>query len=129
MPGAEIARPPVHRITVAQLAFLVPLCLFVAVFDKVCAYSTASGGLVAIIPQAWFAGRAFRIQGARAARTIARNSYAGETGKFLLSAVGFAVVFATLRPIDGLSVFAGYLAMLAVQITGSWLLLRQQAAQ
>jgi len=29
-----------------------------------------------------------------------------------------------LRPIDGLAVFAGYLVMLAIQITGSWLLLR-----
>jgi len=45
-------------------------------------------------------------------------------GKFLLSVAGFAVVFATLRPIDGLAVFAGYLVMLAIQITGSWLLLR-----
>jgi ATP synthase protein I len=33
------------------------------------------------------------------------------------------VVFAALRPISGLAVFAGYLAMLAIQIIGSWLLL------
>jgi ATP synthase protein I len=45
-------------------------------------------------------------------------------GKFLLSVAGFAVVFATLRPIDGLAVFAGYLVMLVVQIIGSWMLLR-----
>ena len=61
--------------------------------------------------------------GASAARAIARSSYAGEVGKFLLSVAGFAVVFALVRPIDGLAVFAGYLAMLAIQITGSWLLL------
>lgn len=129
MPGAEIARPPVHRITLAQLALLIPLCLFLlAAFDEVRAYSVACGGLVAIVPQVWFMGRAFRNRGAQAASVIARSSYAGEIGKFLLSAVGFALIFATLRPIDGLAVFAGYLAMLAVQITGSWLLLRQQAA-
>lgn len=129
MPGAEIARPPVHRITLAQLAFLVPLCLLQAVFDEVRAYSMASGGLVAIVPQAWFASRAFRRRGAQAARVIARNSYAGEVGKFLLSAVGFAMIFAMVRPIDGLAVFVGYLAMLAIQIVGSWLLLRRQAAK
>ncbi len=125
MPGAEIERPPVHRITLAQLAILVPLCLLLLAYDKVCAYSVASGGLVAIIPQAYFAALAFRWRGARSAQAIARSSYAGEVGKFLLSVAGFAVVFATVRPIDGLAVFVGYLAMLAIQITGSWLLLRQ----
>jgi ATP synthase protein I len=124
MPGAEIARPPVHRITLAQLALLVPICLVTVVFDKVIAYSMLCGGLIAIVPQAWFATIAFRRRGARSARAIARSSYAGEVGKFLLSVAGFAAVFAAVRPIDGLAVFAGYLAMLAIQITGSWLLLR-----
>ena len=124
MAGAEITRPPVHRITLAQLALLVVICLVLAVFDKVCAYSLASGGLIAIVPQAYFASRAFRWRGAKSARAIARSSYVGEVGKFLLSVAGFAAVFAVVRPIDGLAVFIGYLAMLIVHITGSWLLLR-----
>jgi ATP synthase protein I len=94
-------------------------------FDEVRAYSTLSGGLVAILPQAWFALVAFRRRGARTARSMARSAYAGEVGKFVLSMAGFAAVFAALRPVDGVSVFAGYLAMLAVQISGSWWLLRQ----
>ena len=125
MTGAEIARPPVHRITLAQLALLVPLCLILLASDKVRAYSVLSGGLIAIVPQAYFAQLAFRWRGARSARAIARSSYAGEMGKFFLSVAGFAVVFAHVRPIDGLAVFAGYLAMLVIQITGSWLLLRR----
>jgi ATP synthase protein I len=80
--------------------------------------------MIAILPQAYFALVAFRRRGAKSARAIARASYAGEVGKFLLSVAGFAVVFATLRPIDGLAVFAGYLVMLVVQIIGSWMLLR-----
>jgi ATP synthase protein I len=124
MAGAEIARPPVHRITLAQLAFLVPFCLLLLVYDEVLAYSVLSGGLVAVAPQAWFAGRVFRRRGASSARAIARSSYAGEIGKFVLSVAGFAAVFAILRPVDGLAVFAGYLAMLALQIAGSWMLLR-----
>ena len=126
MSGAEISRPPVHRITLAQVAVLVPLCLVVSSVDGVKAYSILAGGLIAIIPQAWFARMAFRRSGARAARDIARLSYAGEIGKFLLSMAGFAVVFATVRPIDGLAVFAGFIAMLVIQITGSWLLLHRQ---
>jgi len=123
MPGAEIARPPVHRITLAQLAILTLLCLPLWAIDLVFAWSLAAGGLIAIIPQAYFARLAFRWRGAKSARAVARSSYAGEIGKFLLSVAGFAVVFATVRPISGLAVFAGYLAMLAIQIIGSWLLL------
>ena len=123
MAGAELARPPVHRITLAQLALLVLVCLPLLAYDPVIAWSLAAGGLIAIIPQAYFAHLAFRWRGAKSARAMARSSYAGEIGKFLLSVAGFAVVFAAVRPIHGLSVFIGFLVMLAIQIVGSWLLL------
>lgn len=125
MPGADILRPPVHRITLAQLAILVLLCLILLASDKVRAYSVLSGGLIAILPQAYFAALAFRWRGARSARAIARSSYVGQVGKFLLSVAGFAAVFIALRPINAPAVFAGYLLMLVIQITGSWLLLRR----
>jgi len=89
----------------------------------VVAYSVLCGGLIAIVPQAYFATLAFRWRGAQSARAIARSSYAGVMGKFLLSVAAFALVFAVVRPIDGPAVFMGYLAMLVAQITGSWLLL------
>jgi ATP synthase protein I len=123
MAGAEIARPPVHRITLAQLAILIMVCLPLLAYQEVIAWSLAAGGMIAVVPQAYFATLAFRRRGASSAKAIARSSYAGETGKFLLSIAGFAVVFATVRPISGPAVFAGYLAMLTVQIIGSWLLL------
>ena len=123
MTGAEITRPPVHRITLTQLALLALLCMGLLAFDKVVAYSVLCGGLIAIVPQAYFATLAFRWRGAQSARAIARSSYAGVMGKFLLSVAAFALVFAVVRPIDGPAVFMGYLAMLVTQITGSWLLL------
>ena len=123
--GAEIARPPVHRITLAQLAVLVPLCLVTwLATDSVSAYSLLCGALVCILPQAWFASIAFRRRGARRAQVAARMVYAGELGKFLLSVAGFAMVFAMVRPIDAPAVFAGFLCMLGIQIFGSWRLLR-----
>ena len=125
MTGAEIKRPPVHRITLAQLAGLALLCcLLLWKSTQVIAVSVFFGGLVAIVPQAYFAALAFRRRGARSARLIARSGYVGEIGKFFLSVAGFAAIFAAVRPIDGLAVFAGYVAMLALHITGSWLLLR-----
>ena len=125
MAGAEILRPPVHRISLAQLAVLVLLCLILLPSDEVRAWSVASGGLIAILPQAYFAALAFRWRGAKSARAIARSSYVGQAGKFLLSFACFAAVFVALRPIDAPAVFAAYLLMLAIQITGSWLLLRR----
>tara|TARA_R110002111_G_scaffold222619_1_gene284646 strand:- start:241 stop:696 length:456 start_codon:yes stop_codon:yes gene_type:complete len=123
MNSAGIARPPVYRITLVQLALLVMFGLAALAFDAVAAYSVVSGGLIAIVPQAYFAALAFRWQGARSASAIARASYAGEVGKFLLSIAGFALVFAVVRPLNSPAVFTGYLAMLVTQITGSWLLL------
>lgn len=123
--GAEIARPPVHRITLAQLVLLPLICAGMWLLrGQLSAVSVLCGGLVAILPQAYFAARAFRWRGASAARQIARASYAGEIGKFILSVAGFALVFAAVRPIEGAAVFIGYLAMLLIQIIGSWLLLR-----
>jgi len=122
--GAEIERPPVFRITATQLIALALASAALLALDTVWAYSVLSGGLIAVLPQAYFAARAFRWRGARSAQAIAKSSYAGLVGKFIFSAAGFAVVFATLRPIEGLAVFVGYLAMLAIQIIGSWLLLK-----
>jgi ATP synthase protein I len=124
MTGGEITRPPIHRIAVAQLIVLVLVGFILLMFDQVKAYSLLSGGLIAIVPQAYFAARVFRLTGAKSAKAIARASYSGEIGKFVLTTAGFAAVFAIISPINGLSVFIGYMIMLAIQITGSWLLLR-----
>lgn len=126
MSGAEIARPPIYRITLVQLVVLALFCLVLAAVGKVeFAYSFFCGGAVAILPQAYFATRAFRWRGARSAQAIARAGYSAEVGKFVLSVAGFALVFALVRPIHGPAVFAGYLLMLVIQITGSWLLIRR----
>jgi ATP synthase protein I len=126
--GATIGKTPVFRITMAQVVLLAPMSVALAYWDRAWALSVFCGGLVAVVPQAWFATRTFRYRGARSARAVARAGYAGEVGKFLLSAAGFAAVFILLRPVAGAAVFAGYLLMLAIQITGSWMLLRQAPA-
>ena len=125
MACAAILLPPLHLIPLVQLAILVFLCLVLLASDKVVAWSVFSGGLIAVLPQAYFAALAFRWRGATSARAIARSAYVGQVGKFLLSLAGFAAVFVALRPIDAPAVFAGYLLMLVIQITGSWLLLRR----
>lgn len=118
--------PPVHRISLVQLLALPLLVAWVwQVGGEVSARSLAAGALVAIVPQAWFAARVFRWRGARAAPRVVQSALSGEVGKFFLSVAGFAAVFSLLRPVDGAAVFGGYIAMLAIQISGGWLLLRR----
>lgn len=124
MRGAEISRPPAHRVTLAQLLVLLLIWLGLVSWDQEVAHSALLGGLVAVLPQAWFTHRVFRRQGARAAKQIARTSYAAEVGKFFMAVAGFALVFALVRPIIGWAVFAAYGVMLIIQVIGAWYLLR-----
>ena len=124
MRGAEISRPPAYRISLAQLLALLLFCLGLASWDPIAAWSALWGGLVAVVPQAWFAYKVFRRRGARAAQEIARASYVAEVGKFFMAVAGFALVFALVRPIEGWAVFAAYGVMLIVQVIGAWYLLR-----
>jgi ATP synthase protein I len=93
-------------------------------WDEPAANSFLLGGLILIVPNAWFALSVFRWRGASVARQAVRASYAAEIGKFLLTIAGFAVVFATVRPLAAWAVFTGYVAMLVAQIVGAWMLLR-----
>jgi ATP synthase protein I len=80
--------------------------------------------LVAVAPHAWFALGVFRWRGASNVQRAVRAGYASEIGKFLLTIAGFALIFALVRPVQGWAVFAGYGAMLVIQIVGAWWLLR-----
>ena len=121
---AGISKPPVYRITVVQLTVLLGLWAALTLWNSVAALSAGLGGLVAVIPNAWFARGVFRWRGANLARRAVQASYGAEIGKFLLSVAGFALIFARVRPIEGWAVFAGYGLMLALQIIGAWWLLR-----
>lgn len=117
--------PPVHNITLTQLAVLLPSLAVVAwLFDRTSAVSFAAGAAVSILPQAWFAVLVFGFRQRRSLQRAARGAYAAHAGKFLLSAAGFALVFALLRPVSAPAVFAGFGIMWTLQTVGSARLLR-----
>jgi len=73
----------------------------------------------------YFALRLFYRSGSRPAVDSARSAYAAAGGKFALTALGFAALFAGLRPIAPLAVFAGYCVMWLVHtVILAWLLRR-----
>lgn len=96
---------PFHRLAVfpvllAQFVILLIAALALWYWHGVVAgYSGLCGGLIALLPNMYFAHRAFRFSGARAAQAIVRSFYAGEAGKLILTAVLFALTFAGVQPI------------------------------
>jgi ATP synthase protein I len=66
------------------------------------------GGVIVWLPNCYFAFRAFRHRGARAARLIVRSFYAGAAGKMLLSAGMFTLVFVNVKPLNAPAVFLGF---------------------
>jgi len=86
--------------------------------------SLLCGAACALVPQAWFALRMHRAVRESATRA-ARRSLVAEAGKFGLSAVAFATVFAVIRPPQPLLVFVGFGALWLLQIGDSVRLLRR----
>lgn len=113
----RIARPPLLKIFAIQCVVLVLATITVFFpFDWVEAYSAFVGGLISIVPNAYFARQAFRYSGALYAREVNQAFYRGEVGKYATTVILFAVVFAALSPLNVLFLFLAYLAALLLNI-------------
>ena len=118
-PGRSIDRPPIVKVALIQFAVIVLVSCGLWLVDPILSYSLGLGGLVALIPQLYFAVKVFRYTGAGSATQIARSSYAGEVGKFALSAAGFGLIFALVRPLQSEAVFAGFVVGMIIQLYGN----------
>ena len=108
-------RLPVFPVLLAQLAVI--LLAAAALFGwrgAVSGYSGLCGGLIAWLPNLYFAHKAFRFSGARAAQSIVRSFYAGEAGKLILTAVLFALAFVVVKPLEAPLLFGVFLLALSV---------------
>ena len=109
MPRWSIWR--VLRLEAALFALAVGIASF---FEPAVGRSVAAGGLIFLLPHAWFAERALRRQGARAAREVAQGFYRAEAGKFLLTAAGFAAAFASLGSAQAGVLLSAYVVLYVV---------------
>ncbi|MET1079566.1 MAG: F0F1 ATP synthase subunit I [Pseudomonas sp.] len=99
-------RWPVFPVLLAQgVVLLIASVVLWQLLGTVSGYSGLCGGLIAWLPNLYFAYKAFRFSGARAAQAIVRSFYAGEAGKLILTAVLFALTFAGVKPLEALAVF------------------------
>ena len=98
-----------------QLVFLVPVSLILLMTDKVIAYSFVFGGLVYMLPNLYFVHYAFRYTDAKASAWIARSFSWGESGKLVLAALGFLMVFRLVDPLNTAALMTGFCCMIVLQ--------------
>ena len=112
----NLKAPPVYKIIVAQ--FIATLLAALGAFvlkGGVTGYSVFLGGMASVLPNAYFAIKAFRYGGARQMPQVLKSFYVGESGKIIITAAMFALVFAGIKPLNEFAVIISYILIL---ITG-----------
>lgn len=116
---------PLKSILLLLAAELVALGLFVFlvwVVQPSWAVSTAAGGLVFVLPNTYFTVYALPSMGNHRERWFLNAFFRGQSGKWMLTAVGFALVFKFVQPLHSPAMFSGFGAvMLAHLILVAWL--------
>ena len=107
-----LARPALGKVLALDAVMLLLAVIVAWCLDAATARSILLGGLIFLLPQAWFGWRAFRVRGAAAAREVAQGFYRAEAGKFLLVSAGFASAFTVAGPVDALWLIGAYTTML-----------------
>jgi ATP synthase protein I len=111
-----IEAPPVGRIAKTQMLILFVFVVVVAPLSIKTSYSVLLGGIIQIVPQAYFSLLAFRYAGARQVPKILSAIQKGEAGKLLITALLFGLSFGFIGPLlDVPALFFAYGAMIIVQ--------------
>jgi len=108
-----IQQPGFPVLLVQAIVCLLVTLLFFLSKGLIAGYSALLGGMIALLPNAFFAYKAFRYFGARSARDIVQSIWSGAMGKWILTAVLFALVFVGIRQLDIAALFVGYLLAVA----------------
>ncbi|ENO15342.1 F0F1 ATP synthase subunit I [Marinobacter nanhaiticus D15-8W] len=112
-----IHRPPVLRWLAFQTGIVILIGLAFLFKSTVASYSAFLGGFIFVLPNAYFARKAFRHAGARSAKQIVSSFYQGEAGKLILCAVLFTMAFKWIQPLDVAALFLTF----AIMLVTNWL--------
>jgi ATP synthase protein I len=104
-------RRPVWLILLTETGLLLLATLATWLHDPLMGRSVLAGGLIFLLPNAWFAWRAFRRQGARVAVDVAQGFFRAEAGKFLLTGAGFAAAFAQFGSAQAAVLLIAYIVL------------------
>ncbi|MTI12185.1 ATP synthase subunit I [Sansalvadorimonas verongulae] len=110
----HLNKPAVFRVVVTQAVITVLLSLGSLIDSRATALSALLGGLICLIPNAYLTVRAFSLSGARAAKSIVKEFYRGEAGKFVLTGLGFALAFSHVPSLHAVVLFSAFIVVQAV---------------
>jgi len=97
---ARSARNAAFRLIIWQMLLTLVISLvLLSYLGLVQAFSAFAGGMICILPNIYFAIKAFSYGGARAAKQIVRAFYLGEAIKIVMTAGLFALAYIAL-PVD-----------------------------
>lgn len=111
-PGRKLA---LKQILIAFLLVLLAVVVSYIFAGWFSAKSVFIGGLVAIVPQAFFAYKAFRYAGARSSQLVMKSFYSGAKLKLGLTAILFALAF-KLLVIEPVSFLTGFCLVMATPL-------------
>ena len=120
-----IPKPEILKATLTQLAVLLLIVIVLGIDDSQLAASALMGGLIQILPQAWFSRQAFKYAGASKVDKVVRSMYRGELGKVVMTATLFAIVFTVSKQWNYPVLFTTFLVMIPLQ----WFLLKKSLRQ
>ena len=104
----QLSRQQVFRFVLSQLLATIMLSVILLIFDRVVAYSSLLGGLIATLANAWFAIKVFRVQPTVAAETLLTTFYVGEIYKFIFTGAMFVIAFVLIKPISVVALLVTY---------------------
>lgn len=114
-------RQAAYKLVLAQLVMTVVMALLALLRDKNLAIAVFVGAAISLIASTYFTLKVFRYSGVHHSQHVVKSFYAGETGKFVITFVLFAMAFKWLEILkETQNAFALLLAFFIVHIT-AWI--------
>jgi ATP synthase protein I len=112
--GAGVAYDRRHLLLlfIRQFVLLLLATILLWIYQPQWMFCLLAGGLIQIVPAIYFAWRVFGISTTVTTLSIVKSFYRGETGKFLMTALGFALAFKFMEPLYPPALFLGFGLML-----------------
>ncbi|HLV76447.1 MAG TPA: ATP synthase subunit I [Marinobacter sp.] len=113
---------PLKQWLTIEMAALTVLSLLWLLESRLAGYSAFVGGLIFVIPNAYFAHRVYRHQGARRMHLAVTSIFRAESIKLALTAVCFAAVFTLMEPVHVPALLFTFAVMVVLGTALRWLI-------
>ena len=117
-----ITQLPLVKLLGIEMATLVTISLLWTLESRLAGYSALLGGLIFAMPNAYFARRVYRYEGARQTHLVVGNMFRAEAVKLALIAVFFAAVFILIEPVHVPALLFTFAVMVVIGTALRWLI-------